>query len=214
MSGVYAGVGARERQAARRARLLEAALDLLGREGWQGTTVRAICARARLTPRYFYESFADREELLLALFDQVASEAAAAVLAAVTAGPPDDARANARAAIAAFVELVTDDPAKARLLFVEATGSERLARRRSETLRMFAGLVTAQARDFYAMADASDPLGELTGLMLAGGLAETLLAWLGGGLQITREHLIEDCTELFVATGETAVALVRARSRR
>ena len=212
MTGVYAGVTAEERRATRRTRLLDAALDLLGTDGWQATTVRAICSRARLTPRYFYESFADREELLLALFDEIASEAAAVVLHSVT-GAAEDARSKARAAIGAFIELVTDDPRKARVLFVEAMGSEALARRRFETLRMFASLVTAQAREFYAMPGVRDPLAETTGLMLAGGLAEALLAWLDGSLQITREQLIEDCTDLFVATGETAVALVRARSR-
>ena len=64
---------------------------------------------------------------------------------------PADARANARAAIGAFVELVTDDPRKARVLFVEAMGSEALAQHRFETLRMFATLVADQARSFYGM---------------------------------------------------------------
>jgi hypothetical protein len=47
--------------------------------------------------------------------------------------------------------------------------------------------------------------------MLAGGLAEALLAWLDRSLRVTREQLIEDCTDLFVANGEAAVRLVNAR---
>src|SRR5437588_11659488 len=101
--GVYGGVIASERQAGRRARLIGAALELLGTEGWQATTVRAICARARLTPRYFYESFDDRDALLLALFDEIAQDAARVVLEAVTEAP-DEERAKARAAIGAFIE--------------------------------------------------------------------------------------------------------------
>jgi hypothetical protein len=42
-------------------------------------------------------------------------------------------------------------------------------------------------------------------------LAETLIAWLGGELSIPRDRLIEDCADLFVATGESAVALARSR---
>jgi AcrR family transcriptional regulator len=190
---------------------LEAALEQLGNEGWHGTTVRAICARAQLTPRYFYESFGDRDELLLAVFDRIAEEAAAAVLEAVRRAP-DDARMKARAAIGAFVTLVSDDRRKARVLFVEAMGSESLARRRFETLRMFSQLVAAQAREFYGMREATDPLVQMSALMVVGGLAETLLAWLDGTLSVTREQLIEDCTDLFVATGQGAVEVVRARS--
>ncbi len=212
-SGVYGGIDASERRSRRRAQLIEAGLELLGTEGWQSATVRAICARAKLTPRYFYESFHDRDELLLAVFDETA-QAGALVAVQALAGAGDDARANVRAAIGAFIELVTDDPRKARVLFVEATGSEALARRRFETLGVFAKLVADQARNFYGMPDASDPLVETTALMLVGGLAEVLLAWLDGTLAITREQLVEDCTDLFVATGEASVRLVRARTNK
>jgi AcrR family transcriptional regulator len=207
---VYGGVGAKERRATRREQLLAAALDLVGTEGWQATTVRAICARARLTPRYFYESFSDREELLVALFDEIAQESAVAVLEAV-AGAPVAARAKGRAAIGAFVELVTDDPRKARVLFVEATGSKALTRRRFQTLRMFAQLVGQQGREFYGVRGAGDSLVDTSALMLVGGFAETLLAWLDGTLHITREQLIEDCSDLFVLVGDGAFRLVRDR---
>jgi AcrR family transcriptional regulator len=210
-TGVYGGVQASERRERRREQLLDAALELLGTEGWQACTVRALCTHAGLTPRYFYESFTDRDALVLALFDEIAQQGAGVAVAALhNAG--EDARANARAAIGAFVEFVTDDPRRARVLFVEAMSSEALAKRRFETLRMFAQLVAEQARAFYGMADVTDPLVQTTALMLVGGLAETLLAWLDGTLEVTREQLIDDCTDLFAATGEASVRLVRARA--
>jgi hypothetical protein len=46
--------------------------------------------------------------------------------------------------------------------------------------------------------------------MLVGGLAEAYAAWLDGDIGATREQLIEDCTDLFVATGEAAVRRVGA----
>ncbi len=208
--GRYGGVDATERVATRRAKLTDAALELLGTDGWPATTVRGICAHARLTPRYFYESFEDRDAIVLAVFDEIAADAARAVLEAVVAAPAD-ARAKSRAAIGAFIELITDDPRKARVLFIEAMGSESLARRRFETVRMFARLVAEEARAFYNVPNEPDPLVELTALMLAGGLAEAILAWLDGTLRITREQLIDDCTELFVANGEAAVRLVNGR---
>jgi AcrR family transcriptional regulator len=210
-SRLYGGIEADDRRAARRARLMEAALDLLGGEGWHATTVRAICVRAKLTPRYFYESFADLDELLLVLFDELVEEAAAQVLEAV-AGAEHDARAKARAAIGAFVEFVTGDPRKARVLFVEAIGSEPLTRRRFDTVRMFARLVAQQGRDFYGIEGELGSLIDTTALMLVGGLAETLLSFLDGTLRVTREQLVEDCTDLFVVMGEGALAQVRARA--
>ncbi|HET9877585.1 MAG TPA: TetR/AcrR family transcriptional regulator, partial [Mycobacterium sp.] len=69
----YAGVDAADRLAARRARLLEAGLGLLGADRPQRTelTVRGICREAGLTARYFYESFADKDEFVSAVFDWV-----------------------------------------------------------------------------------------------------------------------------------------------
>jgi AcrR family transcriptional regulator len=209
-TGRYGGVEASVRIAGRRAALIEAGLELLGTQGWPATTVRAVCAQANLTPRYFYESFKDLDSLLLAVFDGIAGDAAAEVLAAVTEAP-QDARAKAHAAIAAFVDFLTRDPRRARVLFIEATGAEALARRRFATVRMFAGLVAQQARSFYRLSDDPDPLVELTALMLAGGLAESLLAWLDGTLELSREQLLEHCSDLFVATGAAAVELARQR---
>jgi AcrR family transcriptional regulator len=206
----YAGVSADARRAERRARLIETGLDLVGTEGWQATTVRAVCARARLTPRYFYENFADRDELLVAVFDQVVAEAAQATVEAYTRAP-EDARAKTHAVIATFVELLTDDPRKGRVAFVEAIGSEPLMRRRMAAVGMFARIVGDHLRAFRNAPDLADPIIDHAALLLIGGLTELLIAWLGGSLDITRDQLIEDCTELFYATGDAAIRLAFER---
>jgi AcrR family transcriptional regulator len=54
-----------ERPALRRARLISAAVAVYGEAGFRSATVRAICRRARLTERYFYESFGSSEDLLI-----------------------------------------------------------------------------------------------------------------------------------------------------
>jgi AcrR family transcriptional regulator len=211
-SGVYAGLTAEARLGARREQLLEAGLDVLGSEGWQGTTVRGVCKRAGLTPRYFYESFEDLDALLLAVFDRIVAEATTAILSAVEAAP-DDAHAKSRAAIETFVDHLTEDPRRARVAFVEALGSEQLMRRRLDTLRAFSGLVADQARDFYASPPEADRLVDLTASLLVGGVAELLITWLDGSLEGSRDELVDDLTELFVATGESAVAIARRRAK-
>jgi AcrR family transcriptional regulator len=206
----YRGVPADDRRAFRRAQLLSAGLDLLGSEGYSGTTVRGVCRRARLTPRYFYESFDDLEELLVAVFDELIAATTQAMLEAIEAAP-EDAHEKSRAAIGTFVRNLTDDPRRARVAFVEALGSERLMRRRLDTMRAFSDLLAAQARDFYRAPRNGDAIVDLTASVLVGGMAELLIRWLDGSLDMPREELIDDLTELFVATGESAAAIARRR---
>lgn len=211
-TGVYGGQSAEERRAERRAQLLEAGLDLIGTQGWSATTVRGICTRAKLTSRFFYESFEDLDALAVAVFDQVVEDATEQVIGAVAAAPPDDPQAQAGAAIDTFVRALTDDPRKARVTFVEALGSEALLERRLATMNTFAQLIAAQARASFKPPATEDPLVDLTARLLTGGLAELLITWLQGEIEMEREQLIEDCVALFVATAESAVSLARKRT--
>ncbi|WP_372789917.1 TetR/AcrR family transcriptional regulator [Paraconexibacter sp.] len=209
-------MSASERRAERRAKLMAAAFELLGTEGWAGTTVRSVCARARLTPRFFYESFADLDALAVAVFDDVVQDTTAHVLVAVAEAVrdrPDDRLAQARAAIETVVHDLTDDPRRARIVFVEALGNEALARRRLEAMRTLAQLIAMHGRASFGSTPADEGLVEVTASLLAGGLAELLILWLDGELPVTPEQLIEDCSELFVATGESAARIARARAR-
>src|ERR1700760_2964539 len=64
----YGGLAREERVAARRARFIEAGVELFGTHGFRGATVRGVCAAAGLTDRYFYESFPTLEALLAAVY--------------------------------------------------------------------------------------------------------------------------------------------------
>ena len=211
-TGVYRGVPADERRAERRARLMAAALDIMGTQGWSATTVRGVCQRAKLTPRFFYESFPDLEALAVAVFDDIVTAATARVIEAM-AQAPDDIEAKARAAIGTFVREVIDDPRRARVAFREALGSEPLMQRRLDTMRAMANLIADQARVSYNLPPGADPFVDLTAALLAGGLAELLIVWLEGDLPLGREQLVEDCVALSVAMGESAVEIARTRAR-
>src|SRR3546814_8716418 len=80
----YGGVSAAARTAERRERLVAAAVDLFGRQGYLETGVKDICHAAGVTDRYFYESFHNRAELFAAAFDLAVGELFAAVAGAVT----------------------------------------------------------------------------------------------------------------------------------
>ena len=192
---------------------MDAALELMGTAGWSATSVRAVCRRAGLTPRFFYESFDDLDALAVAVFDDISVQATAAILEAVQDAPPEPA-AQAHAAIATFVDQLTQDPRRARVAFAEALGSEALARRRLQAMRAMARLIADNGRLAYGAPPAADTLVEITASLLAGGIAELLIAWLDGSIEVSRDELVEDCAALFMVTAEGAAAIARERARR
>ncbi|HET6789355.1 MAG TPA: helix-turn-helix domain-containing protein, partial [Aquabacterium sp.] len=58
----YRGISAEERRHQRREQLMEAAFEVFSTLGLARVTMRDICAQARLTERYFYDSFRSTEE--------------------------------------------------------------------------------------------------------------------------------------------------------
>lgn len=62
---------AQQRSRARRAALLDAALATFASEGYERTSVGAICERAGLPVGTFYQHFPSKRQLLLALMDEL-----------------------------------------------------------------------------------------------------------------------------------------------
>lgn len=208
----WRGVPPETRQAERRRLLLDTAFDLLGTDGWSATTVRGVCQAARLNPRYFYESFADLDELLIAVYDRIVEDAGA-VAAAAVAVADDDATSKARAGIGALMRYVVEDVRRVRILFVEASGNERLMRRRLDVLHAAAAVVEDAGGQLFGRPPEGERIGRITAHLLVGGATELLVTWLDGKLDVTLDELIDDVTALMMATGESAVAIAANRRR-
>lgn len=208
----WAGLSSDDRRAARRALLVATAFDLLGTDGDGGTTVRAVCARSRLNPRYFYESFADRDELLVAVYDQQVSELGA-LLAERLAAVDDDEEAFTRTGVETVVRFVAEDPRRAKVLYTEALGNEALARRRRQTLHDVGASLTALGRERHGPPPEGETIGAVAASLLVGGLTESVVAWLDGHLEVTLDQLVDDMTALFLATTASTRAIATARAR-
>src|SRR4051812_4845885 len=89
MSGArWHGTTAQERAGERRRQLLDAGRTLMAEGGAAAGTVRALTRASGLSPRFFYESFPNRDTLLLALWDEQYAELTALVERAIAdAGP-------------------------------------------------------------------------------------------------------------------------------
>ena len=197
----YRGVSAQDRRAERRARLIEAGFDVFADEGVAGTTMKAVRIRAGLGERYFYESFRDRDELLVALIDTLAQDLRDAVNAAVATSPPDLFE-RSRASASAIIELLTSDPRKART-YVEAARGGTFKVHRTPYYQSHAGLVADQLRDLGDLrAKRHRPLLQATALILTFGLANTVAVWLDGDLDLSREQLAAQFGRLCVAAAD------------
>ncbi len=194
----YGGRTAEERARDRRARLVEATIALLAEHGEGGTTMTAICARAGLTERYFYESFAHREDALLAALDHVREQIAAAARA-VTAHTPGSPEERVSAVMESFVDLVSHDPALGLVAVVHSTASPSLRARRHELIRRFADLVAREAAELYGDEAWPDERARLQGMVYVAGFSELVAAWLTGEVELSTEQLTEMASDLFVA---------------
>jgi AcrR family transcriptional regulator len=71
----------------RKQSILNAAYALLDEEGLEGLTIRAVLKRTGLARRAFYERFAGKDDLVLAVFEETLKEAAVFLESETTACP-------------------------------------------------------------------------------------------------------------------------------
>jgi AcrR family transcriptional regulator len=188
-SGVYRGVSAEERAAARRARLLDAALAVWADQDTR-TTMTAVCAEAGLSERYFYESFSGLDAVLEAVMNDIAAEIEETSRAAADEAG-EDPEARVRASIRAFVQLLLDDPRKGRVAIVESVAVPKLRKRRTELLRHLAHQSALEARERLGRPDRSETDDETAGLLFIGGMAELVTAWLDGTLTASPDEIVD-----------------------
>ena len=127
-----------------RRRLFEAASAVFARVGYAEASAEAISREAGMSKATFYEHFANKEECILALFDEARTEVLRAIgQAAEEAG--DDPLTRLRAAIGAFLAVLAEYPAESQTLLVEIIGAgERGAKRRDSVLATFAQVIDAE----------------------------------------------------------------------
>jgi AcrR family transcriptional regulator len=133
------------RQTVQRDRLFEAAAAVFARVGYADASAEAIAREAGMSKATFYEHFANKEECIVALFDQATAEVRTAMEAAAErAGTYDSYEARVRSRIEAVLAVIDAYPAHVQTLLVEVIGAgPRAARRRDEMLDTFADFLVA-----------------------------------------------------------------------
>jgi AcrR family transcriptional regulator len=177
-----------DRQALRRDELVAAGVQLLGEKSGPAVTVRAACRQAGVTERYFYESFADRDEFVRAVYDDVCTRAMSTLMSATTP----------REAVERFVALMVDDPVRGRVLLLAPAVEPVLVQSGAEWMPGFIDLLQRK------LTQIGDPVRQkmiATGLI--GGLTTLFTAYLDGSLAATREQFIDYCVEMLLSRATT-----------
>ncbi|MFC9999060.1 TetR/AcrR family transcriptional regulator [Nocardia sp. NPDC127526] len=205
--GRYAGLSGDERRAQRREKLRAAARELIAEQGLAGLKVRALCTRAGLNDRYFYESYADTDQLLFELVDAQLAELMAGLFD-VIANAPADTRIRLRAVVEHGVAVLADDPVRRRLV-VEFQSGDELRRRRTELVDLAARTMLAQGRELLGEEAVTGIHAELAARTIAHGGLELITEWLRGDLAIERAQLVDFLVAMIMTASEITTTVRR-----
>jgi AcrR family transcriptional regulator len=117
----------------RRAKLLAAARDVFGREGYHAASMDAVARRAGVTKPILYDHFPSKRDLYLALIDADLEAVRRTVSEALSA--PTGNRERIRASFQAYFDFVDEHGPGFRLLMQEVVGADRDLRRRVGRVR-------------------------------------------------------------------------------
>jgi AcrR family transcriptional regulator len=174
----YGGRSAEDRRLARRERLIEAAVRVYGEVAYRNATVKAVCEAAELTERYFYESFASSEALLITAFDTV-SHRLIDCLDRIRAEHTGAADERCHAVLRAYFRALKDDPVGARLFVLEIARVGPAVDEAGAALRREFGELLS--RTLTPNASAGLRKGELVRAGAVGAVLEIAKVWIRSG---------------------------------
>lgn len=136
-----------DRRADRRAKFLQAAIEVLGTKGYSATSVADVCAAAGLARSQFYGEFANREKLLTDVYDLIQQDAETAVVTALSGSTDRDHRKLVAAAMGALIDSLGSDPRRARICYIEMLGvSDTVEQHRARRRAVWVGFFEATLR--------------------------------------------------------------------
>ena len=196
----FRGLSLEQRQRERREKLMEAGLQVYGTQGFFSVTVRDVCAEAKLTERYFYESFKNSEQLFKAIYVQLIEQQQQLVLSAVMQAAGQPHHQMIRAGLSVFLRSLQDDPRMARILFVDAVLVSELhgttiLEAVSRFDRMIQGFMLLMLPNAHRQ---GVPLS-LVSTGLNGYVTHIVIRWVMGGFKESFEDVLNACQVVYSA---------------
>jgi AcrR family transcriptional regulator len=124
----------------KRRRMIDAMSELCAEQGYEATKIADVVRHAHVARKTLYDNFSGKEDLFLAAFDTILTDADASVGEACEAIEVDDWEGRTEAGLGALLEFVAANPAAAHLCLVEAPAATRAsAGRYEETIESYIG---------------------------------------------------------------------------
>jgi AcrR family transcriptional regulator len=170
------GIDPEEVKRDQRERLQSAIVELIAERGYQAVRILDLTKLARVSRPTFYSLYTDKEELLLAAYDEIAQRTAKTAIEAYQVEGTQSERLTA--AIRAFAELAADTPQAMSLMVLGAFGAgPKAIERRNETLEALEQSIQA----IRSPLNAGEAPTDLTLKMIIGGVREVTAARLRQG---------------------------------
>ncbi|QBS41758.1 TetR/AcrR family transcriptional regulator [Nocardia sp. CS682] len=200
----YGGLSREQRVAQRQTRLIDAALELFGTQGYAATSIERLCAEANVSTRSFYEDMGSREALLIALVNRITSHAVERALEALaeTVGEPLSTRVVQ--GFGAYLAVTCQDHRSARVCYVEVVGvSAAVEEWRREQRRLLSALIISEAERAVERGETKPRRFDLFALAVIGAvnsLAQELVQSTLPGAEIGLDEICEEIA-YFVNSG-------------
>lgn len=193
----YSGRPVEEWKAARRERLLAAALDLFGTEGYQVTSIERLCSTARVSTRHFYQEFANKQAVLLEVYADIIQSGIEATAAALAAAPERPVQVRMAQALTAYLATVTTDLRKSQISFVEVVGaSVEVEERRMAFREMIIATIVFEGEAAVERGEIPDRDFRFMALALIGSVNVIVYDWMVKDPRPPAEELWESLVQL------------------
>lgn len=194
----YRGESHAARAKERREKLIEAALDVIGTEGFKAATVRKVCGKAGLTERYYYEAFGNAQGMLKLVYDQQINKLSSTIYSAISS-VEQTPTAMAEAALTSLFGSVKKDPRMARVIYIEVVGvNEELDNIYRQGQRRFDELLVKISRQLYPAENATDLDEMLIASGLVGAITQISRDWVLAGYDRSITSLVNNMMALVV----------------
>ena len=200
----FKGLSLSERKQLRREKLIEAGIEAYGTHGFFAVTVKDICNEAKLTERYFYESFKKSEQLFQTIFLKLIDELQHNVMQAIMQASSDPHK-MIDAGLRALLTTLKDNPRMARIIYIDAMLVQELHNQATiqETLTQFDRIIQAFVMITMPNAPQGNDEVSLMATGLNGYVTHIIIRWVSEGFKQPLDEVLAACCAVFLSFIET-----------
>lgn len=200
----FKGLSLTERKQARREKLIQAGIEAYGRQGFFAVTVKDICNEAKLTERYFYESFKKSDELFQTIFLTLIDQLQQNVIQAIMQASPVPEKMIA-SGLTALLTTLKNNPGMARIIYIDAMLVQELHNQATihETMSRFERMIHAFVMLTMPHIKRSEREISLIATGLNGYITQIAIRWVMSGFKQSMDEVLSSCSIVFLSLVNT-----------